>query len=109
MADPRGATRRQALQKFQNPVDTTDSRVTGLMDATNTVEIIELAIDAEKVSFQADGSLAGTVEFSISGIDYVNSTAIGGANAIVTFNTHMVSSLRVTRTGGSGKLHVLAA
>ena len=108
MADPRGEKRRQALLQFQNPVDTTDSRITSDLDAVNTTEIVELAIDARAVSFQASGTLAGTVEFSINGVNWVNSTAIGAANAIVTFNTHVVAKLRVTRTSGSGKLHILA-
>lgn len=108
MSNPRGTTRRQALQHFQQPVDTTDSRNTQILSGTNTTEIVRLAIDAREVSFQATGDLAGTVEFSINGVNFVNSTAIGATNTIVTFNLHVVKILKVTRTGGTGQLCIAA-
>ncbi len=85
-----------------------DSEVTGTLDGTTTTETITLSCVAEKVSFQGSGTLAGNVTFSIDGVNFGNSTAIGAANAIVTFNTHMVKVVKVTRTGGTGKLAILA-
>ena len=108
MSDTRGATRREALQQFQQPVNITDSRVTGTLDAATASEIITLAVAAEKVSFQASGTLTGNVLFSIDGINFTNTTAIGGSNAIVTFSSHLVKVLRVDRVAGTGKLHILA-
>lgn len=94
-------------RRLRQPTLVGDMQVTGTLDGTTTTETLTLSCVAEKVSFQADGDLAGTVEFSIDGINFKNSTAIGATNAIVTFNTHMVKVLKVTRSGGSGKLHVL--
>lgn len=68
---------------------------------------VELGIIAEKVSFQATGTVAGTVEFSLTGVDYKNSTAIGGSQAIVTYSTSLVKKLKITTTGGgTGRLVV---
>lgn len=100
-------TKAQARQVRQ-PSLVGDMAITATLDGTTTTEIITFSAVAEKVSFQADGDLAGTVEFSIDGVNFKNSTAIGATNAIVTFNTHMSKVIRVTRSGGSGKLHVLA-
>lgn len=102
-----GYSKKQSRQSRQS-VSIGDSEVTGVLDATNTIEIVALSCVAEKVSFQASGDLAGTVEFSIDGVNFKNSTAIGSTNAVVTFNTHMSKVLRVTRTGGSGRLAILA-
>lgn len=105
---PRGATRRQALQQFQNPVTTSDSKVTAVLDSTNTTETVQLAIQASKVSFQADGTLAGSVSFSIDGVNFVDPTTIGLSNAIVTYSTNVVKLVKVTWTSGSGQLHIAA-
>lgn len=72
------------------------------VDATTTVSVVHFGRPSEKVSFQADTTLTGTVEFSINGKTWVSSTAIGTSGAIVTFTTHAVSAARVTRTGGAG-------
>lgn len=101
-----GYSKKQAKSARQS-VSIGDSQVTGTLDGTTTTENLTLTCVAEKVSFQADGDLAGTVEFSIDGVNFKNSTAIGASNAIVTFSTHMVKVLKVTRSGGTGKLHVL--
>lgn len=66
---------------------------------------VELGIVAEKISFQATGTVAGTVEFSLTGVDYKNSTAIGGSQAIVTYSTSLAKKLKITTTGGgTGRL-----
>ena len=101
-----GYSKKQA-KTVRQPVLVGDTQVTGTLDGTTTVETVTLSCVAEKVSFQADGTLAGNVTFSIDGVNFGNSTAIGGSNAIVTFSTHMVKVLKVTRTGGTGKLHIL--
>lgn len=102
------AITKEQARKVRQPTLIGDLSVTGILDGVTTTQILEFSCIAEKVSFQADGTLAGTVEFSIDGVNYKNSTAIGAANAIVTFSTHMCKSVKVTRSGGTGRLHVLA-
>ena len=65
---------------------------------------IELGIVAEKVSFQATGTVAGSVEFSLTGVDYKNSTAIAATQGIVTYTTSLVKKIKVTVTSGTGRL-----
>lgn len=95
---------RQAIQLVQQPVRTGDKASTGILNGVTTVQIVELGDVFSKVSFQASGDLLGTVEFSINGTNFTNSTAIAAANAIASFSTHNVSSIRVTRTSGTGRL-----
>lgn len=85
-----------------------ESAKTETLDASNPTEVIRLAGVAEKVSFQAFGTLVGTVTFSVDGTNFADSTAIAGSNAIASFNSHNVLSIKVTRTGGSGFLAVAA-
>ena len=101
-----GYTKKQSRQARQ-PVLVGDSQVTGTL-TTGQSEIVTLSVVAEKVSFQASGSLAGTVEFSLDGVNFKNSTAIGASNAIVTYSTSLCKVLKVTASGGSGKLAILA-
>jgi hypothetical protein len=76
------------------------------MGASLTSYDLHLGDACEKVSFQATGDLAGNLTFSINGSNFTNSTAIAGANAIATFSSHAVVIVRVTRTGGSGRVAV---
>lgn len=104
---PRGYTRKE-VQTVRQRVVTGEKVATGVLDASNTVEIIRFGGAMSKVSFQASGDLAGTIEFSISGLDWVSSTAIASSNAIASYNTHNVEGVRVTRTSGSGQLFIAA-
>lgn len=104
---PQGYIKKQ-IQRAKQDVSTGTTLSTGLLDAQNASEVLFLGDAAAKVSFQATGDLAGTVEFSINGDNFGNSTAIAGSNAIASFNTHNVSYIRVNRSGGSGRLHVAA-
>ena len=94
-------------RKVRLPVLEGDYAITGQLDATTTTEDILLSSPVPSVTFQSDGTLAGNVTFSVNGVDFASSTAFA-ANAMVTFSTHNVRVMRVTRTGGSGKLHVIA-
>ena len=105
MANPRGYTRKE-VQSVRQRVATGQKDATGVLDATTTVEIIRLGGAMSKVSFQASGSLQGTVEFSLSGLDWVSSTAIPASNAIASFSTHNIEGIRVTRTAGTGQLFI---
>lgn len=76
------------------------------LDENKVTDIISLGFASEKVSFQATGDLAGTIEFSINGKDYFGSAAISTTPG--SYSTHNVTSVRVTRTSGSGKLAIAA-
>jgi hypothetical protein len=102
---PRGYTRKQ-VQSVRQRVATGQKDATGVLDGTTTVEVIRLGGAMSKISFQATGSLQGTIEFSLSGENWVSSTAIPAANAIGSFNTHNVEGVRVTRTSGTGQLFI---
>jgi hypothetical protein len=94
--------REKAVQKVKSGVKYS----TGTLDATTTTEEFHDIGVLEKVTFQANGTLAGTVEFSLDGSQWSSSTAIGAVGALVTFSTHLVCAIKVTRTGGTGKLAI---
>lgn len=85
-------------------------QLTGIGDIQNiningaAVFELELGIVAEKVSFQATGTVAGTVEFSLTGVDYKGSVAIGASQTIVTYSTSLVKKVKVTISSGAGRL-----
>lgn len=81
---------------------------TVLLDASTTEDILTFGTVVEKVTFQADGDLAGTIEFSVDGTNWDDSTAIAASNAMDSYNTHNVAAVKVTRTSGSGRLHIAA-
>lgn len=94
-------------RKAREKVSVADMVSTGTLDGTTTVEVIQLGVAADKVSWQSSGTLAGTVEFTINGTTWVASTAFT-ATVIGTYTASLVKAVRVTRTGGTGKLHILA-
>lgn len=92
------------VASVKQPIRTGEKIISSVLDASITTEIIEFGDVASKVSFQASGDLAGNVEFSLDGENFKNTTAIGASNAIVSFNTHNVSAVKITRSGGSGSV-----
>jgi hypothetical protein len=101
------AVTKQQARKVRLPVLTGELYLSGVLDGTTTEEIIELSSVADKITFQSDGNLAGAVLFSINGLDFASSTAFT-ANTMVSFNTHLVRVIKITRSSGSGKLHIVA-
>lgn len=91
-------------KKVSQSVKLGESANTVLLDASTTESIITFSSVVEKVSFQGSGDLTGNVTFSLDGQNFKDSTAIGAANAIVSFTSHNFRVAKVTRTGGSGKL-----
>lgn len=71
------------------------------LDGTNTQQIIRLGSVAEKISYVMNGTLTGTIEFSINGKDWT-SAALGATGVMATYSTHLTCVIRVTRGGGSG-------
>ena len=94
-------------RKVRQPTLVGDLAISKALDAVTTSDIIELSSVADKVTVQSDGSLAGTVEFSINGVDFFGSAAFT-ATAPLSYSTHLVRLIKVTRTGGAGKLHIVA-
>jgi len=98
------AVSKKAGQKVRQQTNTGVKAVTGILDGTTTIEIVELGAPMSRITFQGTGNLAGTVEFSVDGEHWFSSTAIAGANAPTTYSTHNFNSIKVTRSGGSGRL-----
>lgn len=92
--------RAKATQEVKTGLKTS----TGALDGSTTVEVLNLHGVAEKLSWQSDGDLAGNIEFSVNGRDFFTSTSFT-ANTPGSYNSHNITSVRVTRTGGSGQLH----
>lgn len=99
---------KKETQRARQNVTVGTKLVTQVLDATNPVEILHFGGAIARVTFQATDSLAGTVEFSVNGTNWFGSTAIPGANAPQTYTTNNFNSMRVTRTGGTGKLAIAA-
>ncbi len=72
--------------------------------ASPAPQIIDLGDVCAKVTFQSDGDLAGTIEFSVDGKTW--GTPVALATAMTSFNTHNVCVVRVTRSGGTGKVSI---
>lgn len=101
-----GYSKKEA-RKAREKVSVADMVSTEILSASPSVEIVQLGIPADKVSWQSDGDLAGTVEFTINGVTWVASTAFT-ATVIGTYSASLVKAIRVTRTSGTGQLHILA-
>jgi hypothetical protein len=84
-----------------------DEKLSGVLDGTNTVEILELTGPASKVTVQTSDTLAITAEYSLNGITFFGSQA-AAAGVPVSYSTHNIGSIKVTRTAGTGRVTVLA-
>jgi hypothetical protein len=84
-----------------------DKQVTIALDGTTTVGQVSLTGPSGKVTIQSSGTLAGNAEFSCNGVTFFGSTAFT-AGTPITYSTHNVSVVKITRTGGSGQAIVLA-
>lgn len=101
------AVTKEQARKVRQSVSTGEVSMTASLSASSTTEIKSLGISAEKVSWISDGTLAGNVEFSIDGVTWFGSTAFTAATP-GSYSTHLVRAVKVTRTGGTGKLHLVA-
>jgi len=101
------AITKEQARKVRQPVSTGDLSLSISLDGTTTIDIRQLSISAEKISWQSDGDLAGTVEFSLDGVTFFGSVAFA-ATVPGSYSTHLIRVVKITRTGGAGKLHLLA-
>jgi len=99
---------KEEVQQITQRTRNGENRISETLDASNAEEIITLADVTEKVTFQGTGDLAGNLEFSLDGENFSNTTAIAASNALVTFNTHMIKAIKITRSSGSGKVIIAA-
>lgn len=80
-----------------------------LMQATFTgaaTQILELGNTAEKITYLMNGTVAGTIDFSINGKDFYGSTAIPASGTPGTFSAHLAKLVRIQCTSGSGSVVV---
>lgn len=98
-------TKAQA-RSVRQPVLVGDYEVSAALDAGTTQTTVLFSSVAEKVTFQSDGDLAGNFEISVNGVNW-SSGATFTANTIATYSTNLVRLIRVNRTGGSGRLHLI--
>jgi hypothetical protein len=101
------AISKSQARKVRQPVLLGDLHITGILDATTTSEIIELSSIAEKITIQSSDSLAGNIELSVNGKDFVAGPVFTAA-AIVTYSSNLVRIIKVNRTSGSGRLSLIA-
>lgn len=101
------AVSKQQARKVRLPVLTGELYLTGKLDGTTSEEVVELSSVASKVTIQSDGDLAGNITYSTNGIDFYGSTAFT-ATVPLSNSTHLIRVVKITRTGGSGKVHVVA-
>jgi hypothetical protein len=99
---------RRQREKVAQQVKTGSRLSSVLLDGTTTSDIITFGTVMEKVTFQADGDVAGTIEFSVDGKSWDDSTALGASGVMVSYNTHNVTAVRVVRSSGSGRVHLAA-
>ena len=98
-----GAIKKADSRQTRQQVSITD--IQSIDITANGTYYVELSVVAEKISFQATGTVAGTIEFSLTGVDYKNSTAIAATQGIVTYSTSLAKKLKITTTGGgTGRL-----
>lgn len=89
-------------------INVSDRQSTGTLDASNTEEIVEFNLVASKITLQGSGNLAGNVLVSINGVNYVSVGTIPASNGLLSYSSNMVTSVKIQRTGGSGKVVIVA-
>ncbi len=77
---------------------------TEMSAASPDPQVVELGDVCAKVTFQSDGNLAGTIQFSVDGKTWSATSPL--AAAMTSFNTHNVCACLVTRTSGTGKVSI---
>lgn len=104
--EPRGYTKKES-NRARQAVMAGQKGLTGVLDATTTIEVIKLGMVAQKITVQGTGTLAGNFEVSANGTDFVSGGAFTVAG-LTSYNTHNIVAVRITRTGGTGRASVLA-
>lgn len=99
-----GAIQSKDAKQKRQPVSITDIQ-SQTFNGAGTY-IMELSIVAEKVSFQQEGTLVGTVEVSLTGQTFAASAAIPASGSISNYTASLVKVVKITITSGAGRLVV---
>jgi hypothetical protein len=105
-----GYSREQAA-KYSPTVKTTDIRATTVLDSMiNTTQVIELNIIASQITIQTHGnmSFAGTYTVSLNGIDFDTGGSLPSSGGLSSYNSNLVSVVKITCSAGSGQVWVAA-
>ncbi len=97
-----GAIQSKDARQKRQPVGVSD--IQGIQITSSGDYIVELSIVSEKISIQQEGTLAGTVTFSLSGVSFVGSIAIPATGAISNYTTSLAKVIKITVTSGSGRI-----
>lgn len=97
-----GAIQSKDAKQKRQPVSITD--IQSFSFSAAGTQTIELSIVAEKVSFQQEGTLVGTVEFSLTGVTHAGSTAIPAQGTISNYTASLAKSVKITIASGAGRL-----
>ena len=103
-----GAYSKKDKRKLVQPTLTGFETGSVLLDGTTTEETIELACPASKITLQANGDLNFTYTVSVNGETFASGAAAIAAGTLSSYNTHLVSSIKITRNSGSGKVSIAA-
>jgi hypothetical protein len=105
----RGYTRKD-VESLYSPIQQHGIRLaTETLDGTNTSEIFNFGDISDKISMQASGDLDCAVDVTVNGSTWIEIAASITSAAIVTYSTHVVTAVRVRRTSGTGKLHLVGS
>lgn len=97
------STARQRNNTGDHQFKTIDTADTG-----TTPVIMELGNIAQKITYVMNGTLTGTIEFSINGKDYTGSASLGSTGVYTTYSSHLVKKIKITPATGAGTVTVAA-
>jgi hypothetical protein len=101
------AISKAAARSTKQAVLSGDELVSPVLDGTSTVYTFELTGPASKITLQSSDSLAFDYEVSVNGKNFVTGASVV-AGALSSYSTHNISTVKVTRTGGTGKVSLAA-
>lgn len=100
------AISKQQARTTKHAVLAGEEQLSTTLDGTTTVYVFELTGPSQKVTVQTSGTLAITAEYSCNGSTFFGSQA-AAAGVPVSYSTHVVAVVRVTRTAGTGRVSLL--
>ena len=102
---PQGYVKKQSQLARQN-INGTALLQTAQLTSSNTSEIIDLGMVAQKLTITTTNGLAATASYSIDGVNFTTPGAI--SSTPVSYSTNLVKVIKITWTSGSGTAVVAA-
>ena len=102
---------KQDSRRTKHAVLAGDERITTVLDGTTgkTTYVAEITGPTAKFTVQSNGNLAFTYDVSANGKNYSGSPVAVAANVMSTYGgPHVVASILITWTSGSGTVAILA-